>query len=128
VRKSQSEKLDKKRDPGKTIEVLFKISEAVSNTRNLDELYKVIHKSLDKILNVDNFYIALHNEAKDTITFPYHVDENNEILEEIVNFSKKPSSTGILIQNHLYLNKLSGCFCSRNLVWTDTQTSVSFHC
>ncbi len=101
MRKSQSEKLDKKRDPGKTIEVLFKISEAVSNTRNLDELYKVIHKSLDKILNVDNFYIALHNEAKDTITFPYHVDENNEILEEIVNFSKKPSSTGILIQNRM---------------------------
>ncbi len=97
--KSQSEKISKKRDPGKTIEVLFKISEAVSNTRNLDELYKVIHKSLDEILNVDNFYIALHNEEKDSITFPYHVDEHDDVLEEIVNFSKQPSSTGMLIKN-----------------------------
>ncbi len=96
--KSQSQKISKKRDPGKTIEVLFKISEAVSNTRNLDELYKVIHKSLDEILNVDNFYIALHNEEKDSITFPYFVDEKDDDLDEIVNFSKQPSSTGILIQ------------------------------
>jgi PAS domain S-box-containing protein len=99
VGKSQSEKINKKRDPGKTIEVLFKISEAVSNTRNLDELYTVIHKSLDEILNVDNFYIALHNEERDSITFPYHVDEKDEVLDEIVNFSKQPSSTGMLIKN-----------------------------
>lgn len=97
--KKLSEKLKKKRDPGKTIEVLFKISEAVSNTRNLEELYKVIHQSLDKILNVDNFYIALHHEENDSITFPYHVDEENADLEEIINFSKRPSSTGMVIQN-----------------------------
>lgn len=89
----------KKRNPGKTIEVLFRISEAVSKTRNLDELYKVIHQSLDEILNVDNFYIALHNEEKDSITFPYHVDEKDEDPEEILNFSKTPSSTGFVIKN-----------------------------
>ncbi|MBU1584814.1 MAG: GAF domain-containing protein, partial [Proteobacteria bacterium] len=74
-------------------------SEAVNNTRNLDELYKVIHESLDEILNVDNFYIALHNEEKDSITFPYHVDEKDDVPEEILNFSKTPSSTGLVIQN-----------------------------
>ncbi len=31
-----------------TIAVLFEISNAVSHTRNLEELYGVIHKSLDK--------------------------------------------------------------------------------
>ncbi|MBU1340023.1 MAG: GAF domain-containing protein [Proteobacteria bacterium] len=97
--KNQSVAIKKKRDPGKTIEVLFKISEAVNNTRNLDELYKVIHESLDEILNVDNFYIALHNEEKDSITFPYHVDEKDDVPEEILNFSKTPSSTGLVIQN-----------------------------
>ena len=97
--KKQAKKLKKTRDPGKTIEVLFKISEAVSHTRNLNELYKVIHQSLDKILNVDNFYIALHHEEKDSITFPYHVDEKDENPEEILGFSKKPSSTGMVIQS-----------------------------
>ncbi len=92
-----SEKLRKKRDPGKTIEVLFKISDAVSKTRNLDELYRVIHESLDEILNVDNFYIALHHKEKDSITFPYHVDAVDKNPGEIVHFSQQPSITGQVI-------------------------------
>ncbi|MFH2058143.1 MAG: PAS domain S-box protein [Pseudomonadota bacterium] len=95
----QSEKKINQRDPAKTIEVLFKISEAVSNTRNLDELYSVIHKSLGEILNVDNFYIAIHNQTKDSITFPYHVDQKGRMPSEILNFSKIPSSARWVIQN-----------------------------
>ena len=96
--KNQSVNIKKKRDPGKTIEVLFKISEAVSNTRNLDELYQVIHKSLDEILNVDNFYIALHHKERDSITFPYHVDEMDDNPEEILNFNETASLTGQVIK------------------------------
>lgn len=87
------------RDDAKTLEVLFEISEAVTHTLNLDELYKVIHRSLGKIFNVDNFYIALHHEEKDSITFPYHVDENDENPSEIFNFSKTASLTGKVIQS-----------------------------
>ena len=86
-----------RRDPDKTIEVLFRISESVSNTRNLDELYRAIHKSLDEILNVDNFYIAIHHEDRDSITFPYHVDEQDENPDEILNFSRTASLTGRVI-------------------------------
>jgi K+-sensing histidine kinase KdpD len=95
---NQSASTKKKRDPGKTIEVLFKISEAVSNTRNLDELYQVIHKNLDEILNADNFYIALHHEEKDSITFPYYVDKMDNSPEEIFNFSQTPTLTGKVIR------------------------------
>ncbi len=95
---NQSVNIKKKRDPGKTIEVLFKISEAVSNTRDLDELYQVIHKSLDEILNVDNFYIALHHEERDSITFPYYVDEMDDNPEEILNFSETASLTGRVVK------------------------------
>lgn len=91
--------INKKRDPSRTIEVLFKISEAVSSTRNLDELYKVIHESLSKILNVDNFYIALHNQEKDSLTFPYHADERVKLPVEITNFSTIPSSAWNVISN-----------------------------
>jgi PAS domain S-box-containing protein len=88
-----------KRDDAKTLEVLFEISEAVTHTRNLNELYKVIHLSLGKILNADNFYIALHHEETDSITFPYHVDEKDEIPGAIFNFSKTASLTGKVIQS-----------------------------
>ena len=89
---------EKKRDPGKTIEVLFKISEAVSKSRNLDELYKIIHKNLDEILNVENFFIALHHKKKDVVTFPYHVDEKDTNPAKIENFSRRPTSTGMVIK------------------------------
>ena len=63
-------KSSKFRDADKTIQVLFEISNAVNNTFNLDELYKAIHQSLGKILNVDNFFIAIRNKDKDSIFFP----------------------------------------------------------
>ncbi len=90
--------IKKNRDPGKTIEVLFKISEAVTHTRNLDELYMVIHQNLDKILNVDNFYIALLDENKDALFFPYFVDEKANNPEIIDNFSQTTSLAGRVIQ------------------------------
>jgi len=88
-----------KRDDAKTLEVLFEISEAVTHTLNLDELYRVIHLSLGKIFNVDNLYIALHHEEKDSITFPYYVDEKDELPEEIFNFSQTASLTGQVVQS-----------------------------
>ncbi len=88
-----------KRDDAKTLEVLFEISEAVTHTLNLDELYRVIHLSLGKIFNVDNLYIALHHEEKDSITFPYHVDQKDKVPEEIFNFSQTASLTGQVIKS-----------------------------
>lgn len=99
MNRKQAGNIGKKRDPGKTIEVLFRISEAVSRTRNLDELYKVIHENLADILNVDNFYIAIHHSDRDSITFPYYVDEKDTEPEEIFDFSEKPTSTGMVIKN-----------------------------
>ena len=86
------------RDANKIIEVLFKISEAVSHTRNLNELYKVIHRNLGEIFNVDNFYIAIHNADKDSIIFPYYVDEKDVEPGEIFNFSETASITGRVIK------------------------------
>ena len=91
---TDSEQSGGRRDPGRTIEVLFKISEAVSHTRNLDELYSVIHKSLGEILRADNFYIAIRNKSEDSVSFPYHVDQHTIMPPEIKNFSMVRSSAG----------------------------------
>ncbi len=89
---------DNSRKASEALQVLFEISEAVTTTRNLNELYKAIHKSLGKILNVKNFYIAMHHEERDSISFPYHIDETDDIPDEIFNFSETASLTGRVIQ------------------------------
>ncbi|MCP3943724.1 MAG: GAF domain-containing protein [Desulfobacteraceae bacterium] len=88
----------KRGDLAGTIEVLFEISDAVTHTRNLAELYKVIHQSLYKVFNVDNFYIALFDERRDVATFPYYVDEKDDSPEEILNFSRKKTFLGMVIK------------------------------
>ncbi len=79
------------RDADKTIQVLFEISNAVNNAVNLDELYWEIHASLGKIINVDNFAIALYHKDRDSITFPYFIDEMDENYGEIFKISQKES-------------------------------------
>ncbi len=85
------------RDAGTTIDVLFEISEAVSRTFDLNELFNVIHRSLGRILNVDNFFIATHNQEKDSIRFDYWVSEIDECPGEITHFSNTSSITGEVI-------------------------------
>ena len=81
----------------KALEAFFEISNAVHSTTNLDELYKAIHKALANILNVDNFAIAIHNKEKDSISFPYFIDEKDSSPGELFNFSKIRSLTGEII-------------------------------
>lgn len=54
---------------------LYKISEAVNSTDNMDNLYKEIHSIVSELMPVNNFYIALYDDEEDMISFPYHVDE-----------------------------------------------------
>jgi len=83
----------------KVLEVLFEILTAVHGTQNLKDLYKAIHKSLGKVLNVDNFFIADHNIQKDSISFPYYVDRvDTELPSEILDFSQTGSLTGKVIK------------------------------
>ncbi len=90
-------KFSKIKNAAKVLEVLLEISEAVHSTTNLNELYKVIHKSLGKVINTDNFFIAIHNKENDSISFPYHIDEKDNSYGDLLNFSKIVSLTGEVI-------------------------------
>ena len=54
---------------------LFEISEAAYTAVNMDTLYKKIHEVVGKLMTVKNIYIALYDDRKDMISFPYFVDE-----------------------------------------------------
>jgi diguanylate cyclase (GGDEF)-like protein/PAS domain S-box-containing protein len=85
------------RDMTTTVRILFEISNAVNTTDCLDDLYPAIHISLDKILNLENFAVVLYHPEKDSITFPYFVDEKDPNPGEIKDIGKKQSLTARVI-------------------------------
>jgi PAS domain S-box-containing protein len=58
--------------------VIYQISEAVHSTKDLDMLYKSIHKILEQILDVTNFYIAQYDDETKLLSFPFDVDSEDE--------------------------------------------------
>ena len=54
---------------------LYKISEAVNTTEDMQTLYATIHEVIKSLMPASNFYIALYDEEEDLISFPYFVDE-----------------------------------------------------
>ncbi|MCK5311770.1 MAG: GAF domain-containing protein, partial [Desulfobacteraceae bacterium] len=91
------------KNSGKITTALFKISNAVNTTDNLDDLYKSIHKTLNKIMDLSNFYIALYDKKKDCLAFPYFIDEKDDEdtvpLIQNVSDPETPSSTAWIIQS-----------------------------
>jgi PAS domain S-box-containing protein len=66
--------------------VIFEITEGITVTGNLDELLKLIHSSLAKVVYAENFFIALYNRMTGLFTFPYFVDK--------VDTTPEPTSMG----------------------------------
>jgi diguanylate cyclase (GGDEF)-like protein/PAS domain S-box-containing protein len=54
---------------------LYRISETASFSDNLDNLYRSVHDIIAELIPTKNFYIAIHDEAKGMLHFPYRVDE-----------------------------------------------------
>ncbi|MCK5099170.1 MAG: GAF domain-containing protein, partial [Desulfobacteraceae bacterium] len=77
---------------------LFKISNAVNKTDNLKELYESIHHSLNRIIDLTNFYIGLYDKTSNKITFPYHVDEFDNQDEWKMPFLKTDSLSNEVFQ------------------------------
>ncbi|GEM_PF-1031246 len=67
----------------RTTQVLYEISNAVSTTSDLQELYRTIHKILNKAVDATNFFIALMDEDNNRIVFPYHHDEEIKDFHDI---------------------------------------------
>ncbi len=57
-------------------EALYEMSKATYSTGNMNELFQSIHRVLLSIIPGNKFFIALLTNNKDTLCFPYCVDEN----------------------------------------------------
>jgi diguanylate cyclase (GGDEF)-like protein/PAS domain S-box-containing protein len=64
----------RKRDE-RTQAALHEISEAAQTAPTLAELFPRIHEIIGQLLPARNFFVALYDERKDELSFPYYVDE-----------------------------------------------------
>lgn len=76
---------------------LFRISSAVNTSKSLSDLYRSIHKILGEIMDLSNFFIAIHHKESSKILFPYFVDTNDPKLKSYDPFRTDNSLTGSVI-------------------------------
>lgn len=57
---------------------IYKISDAVITTGNLEELFGRIHAIVGELMPAENIYIALHDPVTDMVSYPYWVDRFDE--------------------------------------------------
>lgn len=56
--------------------VLYSISEAAATAEDLTTLFQNIHQIIGTLLPADNFAVALYEQDRDELSFPYHVDQH----------------------------------------------------
>jgi PAS domain S-box-containing protein len=56
-------------------QVIYEITHGVTSTSNLDELLKLIHQSLMKVVYAENCFVALFNKRTGLFSFPYFEDK-----------------------------------------------------
>lgn len=87
-------KIRRSEDINKT---LFAISNALTMTEKLPDLYQEIHHLLGEVIDVTNFFIVIVDTKKRTLHFPYYVDTKDEDFSPIKNFNEKDSLCGWVV-------------------------------
>jgi len=75
------ENIDERKKNELIKQVLYDISNAVSTTQSLEELYIKIRESLSFVLDTTNCFLAFYNEESDTLTLPFMEDEKDSFTE-----------------------------------------------
>jgi len=55
--------------------VLNEIAQAISSVMDTEELFKIVHKEMGRLVDVTNFYIALYNPEREEIEFAFAVED-----------------------------------------------------
>ena len=56
-------------------QVMYEITHGVSTTDSLDELLKLIHQSISKVVYAENCFVALHDKNTGLFSFPFFKDK-----------------------------------------------------
>ena len=56
-------------------DAVYRIAQAADRSKGLDDLFSAVHAIIAEVMNAENFYIALYDDDKELLSFPYFVDE-----------------------------------------------------
>ncbi|MBU1369213.1 MAG: PAS domain S-box protein [Bacteroidetes bacterium] len=62
-----------------TRKLLLEISQLTTKHYTLTSFLAEVHQKIRQIIRADNFYVALYNATDNTFSFPYHVDEQDQV-------------------------------------------------
>lgn len=62
--------------------VLFAISELTNSSEDMHSFYSALHAQIQKLINANNFYVALLSENGQQVYFPYYVDERDKQAQQ----------------------------------------------
>ena len=54
---------------------LYRIAELASAAQDMQEFYRAVHAVVGELMTADNFFIALYDDARKLINWPYWADE-----------------------------------------------------
>ena len=63
-------------------DALYRIAEAASAAQDLHAFYATIHEIVGELMYARNFYVALYDEDRQAINFPYYLDEVDQDLPD----------------------------------------------
>ncbi len=61
---------------------LFRIAETASIARDMPSFYAAIHEIVGQLMYADNFYIALYDDRREMIQYPFYRDEVDEDIPD----------------------------------------------
>jgi GAF domain-containing protein/CheY-like chemotaxis protein len=61
---------------------LYRIADAASAAQDLQAFYREVHATVGTLMFADNFYIALYDDRRRAINFPYYIDTVDEEIPD----------------------------------------------
>jgi signal transduction histidine kinase len=80
------------------LETVLRIAQAVGYSVELDDLLELIYTQVGRVLDVSNFYVALHDAERHTLRFAFYV-ENGERLYPDDEWSDSEGLTGAIVRS-----------------------------
>ncbi len=87
INNSLESEINERRRAEQLQSVLFRISELTNKPIKLSNFFNQIHKFISELMYARNFYVALLDEEKQIIEFPYYADEFESDVESRPLFS-----------------------------------------
>ncbi len=68
----------------KVQDALYRIADTASAVHDMAEFYPAIHRIVGELMFAENFYIALYDEERQMLNYPYMVDQVDEAIDPAV--------------------------------------------